>query len=248
MSDHANDPKSVQRLDKVLASAGIGSRKDVRRIIRSGRVSVSGERVDDPTRGIIPAEVVVAVDGTPIRTGPITVMLNKPSGLVTATKDPGHRTVLELFPPALARRLFPAGRLDKDTEGLLILTDDGQLCHRLISPNHGVEKEYVASLDGSLSPEVIERFAEGIVLKDGYTTRPARLRAIDSGPPGIASVTIAEGKYHQVKRMFAANGLRVTSLKRLRIGALRLPEELPSGKYRHLTPAEVDQLFEPAES
>ncbi len=235
--------RRAERLDKVLAQAGVGSRKEVRQIIRDGRVSVADVVTRDPAYAVDAADESLAVDGQPVQVGSVTMLLNKPSGLITATRDPKQRTVLDLFPPALARRIFPAGRLDKDTEGLLILTDDGELCHRLISPNHSVEKEYLVTLDGALQPGIHVRFAEGIVLGDGYTTRPARLETVEPGPPGVASVTLTEGKYHQVKRMFAACGLQVTALKRVRIGALRLPEELPPGRYSRLTQIEIDQLF-----
>lgn len=231
-----------QRLDKLLAAAGLGSRKDVRHLIRAGRVQVDGVVVDDPSHRVRPAESRIEVDREPIVAGSVTMMLNKPQGVITATRDSQTRTVLDLFPADLARRLFPAGRLDKDTEGLLVLTDDGDLCHRLISPRHGVEKEYLASLDGPVPAALATLFAEGVLLEDGYKTRPARLVA-DPHDPSRARVTITEGKYHQVKRMFAANGLKVTALRRLRIGALHLDESLAPGAYRRLTNAELDLLF-----
>src|SRR5690606_31441889 len=142
-----------------------------------------------------------------------------------------------------ARRLFPAGRLDKDTEGLLILTSDGDLCHRLISPRHGVEKEYLVEVDGTIAPHLVEAFARGVLLDDGYVTLPARLEVLHPGPGGRARVTLKEGKYHQIKRMFAAFGLAVTALRRVRMGSLSLDPRLRPGQYRALQPEEVELLL-----
>jgi len=234
----------TERLDKVLASLGIGSRKEVRALIKQGRVRIDGEVALDPARRLAAGTARIEVDGRALVPGTMTFMLNKPKGVVTATTDPVHRTVLDLFPAALARRLFPAGRLDKDTEGLLILTSDGDLCHRLISPRYGVEKEYLVHVDGVLSPSLVELFAKGVELKDGTVTLPARLEIEHPGPGGVARVTIVEGKYHQVKRMFGAMGLSVTALKRIRIGGLTLDLALEPGDYRELSRAEVDLLFQ----
>ena len=232
-----------QRLDKVLAAAGLGSRKQVRTLVRSGRVTVAGRVERDPSTHVSMHEVI-AVDGVPLVRDSMTFMLAKPAGYVCAVRDARHPTVLDLFPPQWRSRLFPAGRLDKDTEGLLIVTDDGPLCHRLISPRFGIEKEYVARLDGAIPPGLPEAFAQGVVLDDGYRTLPARLCILEAGPPAVAALTLTEGKYHQVKRMFAAFGLKVTELKRVRIGALRLDERLSPGEFRRLTPAEVDLLLQ----
>lgn len=234
--------KGTERLDKALAAAGVGSRKEVRALVRAGRVTLSGRVERDPSVHVRTDRDVIAIDGVPLARGPMTFMLAKPAGYVTAAWDAHHRTVLDLFPPAWRRRLFPAGRLDKDTEGLLIVTDDGQLCHRLISPRSGIEKEYVAHLDGAIPAGLPEAFSQGVLLDDGYRTLPARLRILDAGPPAVAALTLVEGKYHQVKRMFAAFGLEVTALSRVRIGALRLDERLRPGEYRRLTPAEVELL------
>lgn len=235
------------RLDRLLAQAGLGSRRDVRRIIQQGRVAVNGETQRDPGRHVRPGQDDVTVDGRPLDgepAGPVTLMLNKPRGVITATRDALAPTVLDLLPASLARRVFPAGRLDKDTEGLLILTDDGQLCHRLISPRHGVEKEYEVVVDGPLSGELVERFAAGLHLADGYVTRPAELAIVRPEAPGEARVILTEGRYHQVKRMFAAVGLRVVALRRERIGGLRLDPSLAPGEYRFLTASEVRSLLE----
>lgn len=235
-------PKS-ERLDKVLASAGIGSRREVRQWIREGRVTVDGNPARDPGLQVLPSHAVIEVDGQAVSVGSVTLMLNKPRGVITATADRNHATVADLLPPALARRLVPVGRLDKDTEGLLIMTDDGALCHRIISPRHGVEKEYLAVVDGPIPPHLAEAFARGVQLDDGYVTRPALLQVVEPGPPGVARVTVTEGKYHQVRRMFAAFGLTVTALRRLRIGSLVLDDALAPGEFRRLRPEELPLLL-----
>jgi len=245
VAEHGGLPRPV-RLDRVLAEAGLGTRRDARTLIKRGRVSVNGVTVRDPGRHIRPNIDQVAVDGRALETGaedPVTLMLNKPRGVITATRDAAARTVLDLLPAAVARKVVPAGRLDKDTEGLLILTEDGQLCHRLISPRHAVEKEYWARLDGSVSPSLVEAFAAGVRLDDGYVTLPARLVIERVEQPGEARVVVTEGKYHQIKRMFAAFGLRVTALRRLRIGSLWLDPALAPGEYRPLTGDEIQLLL-----
>ncbi len=235
----------TQRLDKVLAATGMGTRKEVRDLIKRGRVTVEGATVTDPATHVRPGLAQIQVDGKPIRIGPLVLMLNKPAGVVTARSDRRHRTVLDLLPPELGRRLFPVGRLDKDTEGLLLLTDDGALCHALISPRHAVEKEYLAKVDGALPPDLPAAFAAGVRLDDGYVTRPARLTVLEPGPPGVARVVVTEGKFHQIKRMFAAFGLTVTYLRRLRVGGLWLDETLPPGGYRFLSGEELALLLPP---
>lgn len=245
ITEHGGLPHPV-RLDRVLAEAGLGSRRDVRALIKRGRVAVNGVTERDPSRHIRPHIDRVTVDGVALNTGagdPVTLMLNKPRGVITATRDPVARTVLDLLPPELARKVVPAGRLDKDTEGLLILTEDGQLCHRLISPRHGVEKEYWVRLDGALDAALVDAFAAGVRLDDGYVTLPARLVIERAETPAEARVVVTEGKYHQIKRMFAAFGLRVTALRRLRIGSLWLDPALAPGEYRPLRPAEVELLL-----
>lgn len=235
--------KGIQRIDRVIAASGKGSRKEVRQWIKAGRVTIDGKEVLDPGTRIDWESASIELDGEPLEAGPLTFMLNKPRGVVTARSDPHLPTVLDLFPKAVARRVFPAGRLDKETEGLLIVTDDGKLCHRLISPKHHVEKEYDVQVDGTLSSELPEAFHKGVLLKDGYKTLPAQLTIVTSGPNGRARVTLREGKYHQVRRMFAAFGLKVTGLKRIRIGGLMLDPELSPGEYRRLAQHEKELLF-----
>ena len=235
--------ENTERLDKIVAASGAGTRRQVREWIREGRVTVDGRVVTDPgQRGPVPG-AGVALDGTPLVTGSVTLMLNKPQGVITATADARHTTVVDLLPEGWRRRLVPAGRLDRDTEGLIILTDDGDLCHRIISPRHGVEKEYVVEVDGPLPPHLAAVFAEGVVLEDGYRTLPAHLVPVRIEAPGIARVTVTEGKYHQIKRMFAAHGLRVRALRRIRIGSLSLDPDLPPGGYRLLNDREKAALL-----
>lgn len=234
------------RLDKILADAGVGSRKVVRQIVLAGRVTVDGQVVLDPGLRVFVEESYVELDGQAVRTGEITLMLNKPAGVITATHDHSHTTVIDLVDLSVAKKLIPVGRLDKDTEGLMILTTDGQLCHQVISPRKGIEKEYIAEVTGVLPPDLSERFANGVHLRDGTVTKPAQYRYLSPGThEGSArvSLTITEGKYHQVKRMFAACGLHVVRLQRIRIGSLTLDENLAPGEYRELTRDEIQRLL-----
>ena len=169
-------------------------------------------------------------------------MLNKPAGVITASRDERHDTVLELFPEKLRRGLFAVGRLDKDTEGLLLVTDDGALSHALMSPTRHVSKVYEAEIDGELVPEAAERFASGLTLRDGTECRPATLEQL---PDGRVRVTLHEGKYHQVKRMIAACGATVTYLKRVQLGNVRLDESLAPGEFRELAAEELASLRPP---
>ncbi|MFZ5816392.1 MAG: pseudouridine synthase [Bacillota bacterium] len=233
-----------ERLDKVLGHMGVGSRKELKGMIKAGRVLVDGQVARDPGISVDPAAVQIAVDGQVLAYQKhFWVLLHKPGGVITATDDPRQRTVLDVLPPELKHReLFPVGRLDKDTEGLLLLTTDGELGHRLLSPRWHVPKRYLARVDGPLSPADAEAFAAGVELEDGYVTMPGRLEI--TGPQeGI--VTIHEGKYHQVKRMFEARGRRVLYLKRLSMGPLTLGD-LPYGQARPLTAAEVAALYDSA--
>ena len=166
-------------------------------------------------------------------------MLNKPMGVITASRDERHDTVLELFPDELRRGLFAVGRLDKDTEGLLLITDDGALSHALMSPNRHVEKEYEAVVDGVLAADAVLRFEQGMTLRDGTECKPAKLEILETEPELRVRVTLKEGKYHQVKRMVAAAGNRVEALQRIAFGALRLPEDLACGKWRWLSGPDV---------
>jgi len=231
------------RLDKYLAKCGLGTRTEVRGIIRAGAVAVDGKAAKDPSLNIESGIAAVTVDGSPLTYSEYHYfMLNKPAGVISATRDRLHSTVLDLMPPEyLHLDLFPVGRLDKDTEGLLLITDDGQLGHRLLSPRKHVPKTYRAIIDGPVDGKDIDQFARGIQLSD-FTTLPARLEIVEAGPQCLVEITIYEGKFHQVKRMFHAVGKEVLHLKRIAMGSLLLDQDLAPGEIRQLRPAELDLL------
>lgn len=232
----------MERLDKRLAATGKWSRKEARELIRAGRASVDGLPCREPDRKV-DGSAAVAVDGTPLPSaGPVYLMLHKPAGVVSSTDDPREETVLSLLPEEYRKMgLFPAGRLDKDTEGLLLLTNDGPLAHRLLSPRYHVDKVYYAQVDGALDEDDVRAAAEGVMLADGYVCLPARLEPLEGGR--AAYITLREGKYHQVKRMLAARGKPVRYLKRIAFGPLKLDDSLPKGGWRALKLPEIDALF-----
>ena len=228
----------MMRLDKFLSEAGVASRKELKTIIRQGRVSVNGTPAKKPEDKVDENKDTVTLDGTAVKLrGQIVLMLHKPCGFVTSTEDPRDRVVMELLPEEY-QDLFPVGRLDKDTEGLLLLTNDGDLCHRLTSPRHQVEKEYFAETDGEVDEQDVAAFAEGIELRDGTKCLPAFLRKV----PGGCMVVVREGKYHQVRRMLASRGKPVTYLRRQREGGICLGD-LKKGEFRLLTLEEVGKLL-----
>lgn len=231
----------MERLDKLLASTGRWSRKEVKDLVRTGRVKVNGKAALKPEEKYA-RQAVITVDGEPVCCGGLYyLMLHKPGGYISATDDPKQQTVLELLPEHLRRvGLFPAGRLDKDTEGLLLLTNDGVLAHELLSPKKHVDKTYFVRVDGRLNQEDVRAFADGMTLADGYTCLSAGLELLDA--PEEALVTLREGKYHQIKRMLAARGKPVVYLKRLTMGPLKLDENLEPGQWRELTAEEKRSL------
>ena len=231
----------LSRLDKLLADSGHFTRSEARNAIRDGRVRVNGEIVRKPELKY-DAEGKIMADGALLNCAARRYfMLYKPEGVLSATDDPRQKTVLDLLTPEIRRLgLFPVGRLDKDTTGLLLLTNDGDFAHRVISPKQHVPKRYRAKLDGALSAEDVAAFADGIVLCDGTKCLPARL---ELPAPDEGLVIVYEGKYHQVKRMFAARGRTVTALHREQIGSLPLDESLRPGEYRELLPDEVDKAL-----
>jgi 16S rRNA pseudouridine516 synthase len=234
-----------ERLDKVLGHVGIGTRREAKEMIKARRVKIDGVVATDPSLQVDPAAQQVEVDGAPVGyQRHFHVLMHKPPGVITATEDPRKQTVMDVLAPEFKkwRSLAPVGRLDKDTEGLLLLTTDGELTHRLLSPKWHVDKTYFVRVDKPLDPADVPAFAAGIVLEDGYECMPARLELTG---PDEAMVTIQEGKYHQVKRMFLARGKRVIYLKRLRMGPLELGD-LPLGEARALTEAEVAELYDSA--
>lgn len=232
------------RLDKFLRDQGIATRSEIKEYIRKGLVRVNDDTVKDPGTHIDSDSDKVYVNGELINYKKfVYYMLNKPRGVITATEDNKENTVLDLFPEDIRRRnVFPAGRLDKDTEGLLIITNDGIFAHNLMSPKKHVKKLYEAVLDCFPGDRAIDVFAVGVVLDDGYKSLPAKLEFLQKQGKVIARVEIFEGKFHQVKRMFKAVGANVLFLKRLRIGGLWLDEALKPGEYRELSQQELDLL------
>jgi 16S rRNA pseudouridine516 synthase len=237
------------RLEKLLAHTGHGTRSEIKRMMKTGSVSVNGRPVKDGGMQVDPNQDQITVDGEIIRYREfIYVMLNKPQGFISATEDSREQTVLDLLEPEY--RIFdpfPVGRLDKDTEGLLLLTNDGKLAHNLLSPKKHVPKTYFAEVEGSVTDEDKRAFLAGVTLDDGYVTMPAKLEILKSGNPAAGEVskielTIMEGKFHQVKRMFQAVGKQVVFLKRISMGPLLLDEHLAAGSYRELTDEELRQL------
>lgn len=233
----------ILRLDKFLKDQGIAVRSEARELIRKGLVTVNDDIVKDPGIHVNTEEDIIKVRGVPILYRQfVYYMLNKPKGVITATEDKTLKTVLDLLPDEIRRRdVFPVGRLDKDTEGLLLITNDGAFAHNLLSPKKGVKKLYEAVLDSYPGEEAIKKFEEGVYIGDNYTALPAKLEYV-SKDPVRALVEIYEGKYHQVKRMFKAVGATVLELKRLKMGDVCLDPSLKPGEFRELTPEEISQL------
>jgi 16S rRNA pseudouridine516 synthase len=232
----------MERLDKLLAGTGKWSRREVKALVRQGLVRVDGRLAASAEDKLDPAAAIITVAGETVALHRFTyVMLHKPAGVLTATEDRKQPTVLDLLPPELRRiGLAPVGRLDKDTEGLLLLTNDGELAHRLLSPKYHVDKRYLARVDGELSAADAEAFARGMTLGDGLECLPAGLEVL---PDRVCVVTLREGKFHQVKRMLAARGAPVLYLKRLSMGPLTLDDSLAAGAYRLLRAEEISALY-----
>lgn len=229
------------RIDKVLGLTGV-SRSEAKKWIAAGRVEVDGRTVRDPGAQARPEQV--ALDGRPVQVEvEVYLMVNKPQGVVTATEDRKLPTVMDLLPEKYQRRkIGPVGRLDRDVTGLVLMTTDGELAHRLISPKWKAEKTYRARCQGRLTRTEVDRFRQGVELSD-FTARPAQLEILDAGDEmSTALVTLTEGKFHQVKRMFAACDHPLDRLERLRIGCVALDSDLPEGGFRPLTQTEIDGL------
>ncbi len=228
------------RLDKLLTRLGEASRSGCRELLKTGRVRVNGETVASGAFSV-PEGALVTLDGRPLDCRlDRYLMMNKPAGVLTAREDARQKTVMDLLPPVYASlECMPVGRLDKDTTGLLLLTTDGELAHRLISPARHVDKVYEARVEGALEQKDVEAFAEGIPLGD-FTALPARLEIL---APDVGLATVREGKFHQVKRMFGAVGKPVLALRRLRFGPLSLDEALQPGDYRELNEEEIAALY-----
>ena len=231
------------RLDKYLADMGIGTRTEVKKLIRQGRVKVGDVVVKAPEQKIDTATQKVFCEGQEVGYEEYEYyMLNKPTGYVSATTDAKDKTVLDLITDKKRKDLFPVGRLDKDTEGLLLITNDGDLAHRLLAPKKHVDKLYYARVEGIVTEEDAKAFAEGVSIGEDEITRPAVLEILKSDEISEIHLTIQEGKFHQVKRMFEAVGKKVIYLKRLSMGTLRLDENLKLGEYRALTEEELKHL------
>ena len=238
----------MKRLDKFLVEMSVASRSTIKDMAKKGRITVNGQIVKASDTKIDESADVVAVDGQVIAFSSTEYfMLNKPAGVITATLDKKARTVLDLLDERTRNDLFPVGRLDKDTEGLLLITNDGDLAHRLLAPKKHVDKVYYADIRGVVTDEHIRQFASGLTLSDGTAVMPGELVILDvDSTAGTSSIrlTIHEGKFHQVKRMFEAVGTEVTYLKRLSMGPLSLDENLLPGEYRRLTDEEINMLKE----
>lgn len=238
------------RIDKLLANYGFGTRKEVKELIKSGNVEIDNKIINDPGTQLNPQIQLVKVNGNIIKYRQyVYIMMNKPQGFISATEDSRERTVLDLLPEEL--RIFnpaPVGRLDKDTEGLMLLTNDGQLAHRIISPKNHIPKKYYAHIKGIVTNSDILEFKKGIVLDDGYKTMSSELRILVGDDISQIEVTIFEGKFHQVKRMFAALDKGVVYLKRLSIGSLFLDEGLELGEFRELSEEELNSLLHHGEN
>lgn len=235
----------MERLDKVLANLGCGTRKEVKEFCKKGKVLVNGELVKDSSSKIDPEKDIIEFDGETLNYRKfIYILMNKPEGVVSATFDNYDETVIDILDPEYqVFDPFPVGRLDKDTVGLLLITNDGELNHKLISPKNHVDKVYFAQIDKKVNEDDIAKFEKGIVLDDGYQCMPAKLEILQATEDGSdVKVTIQEGKFHQVKRMFEAVDKTVVYLRRISFGPLQIDEDLDEGCYRELTEEEVNIL------
>ena len=235
------------RLDKFLVACAVGSRTEVKNFLKSGRVTVNGKKEKSAKLQINEGTDEIHFDGQKLDYEEfVYYMMNKPQGVISATEDPKHKTVLDLMDDyARAKEVFPVGRLDIDTHGLLLLTNDGKLAHALLSPKRHVDKTYLAQVNGIMTDEDIETFAQGIPLKD-FTCQPAKLELVSidrEKNQSLVRVTIAEGKFHQVKRMVAYCGKEVVDLQRLTMGTLTLDEDLKRGEWRRLSKEELEGLL-----
>lgn len=231
------------RLDKFLSNMGIGTRTEVKRMIGKGLVTVNDEVIRKVGYSINESKDLVAFDGHLINfVEHVYLIMNKPAGVITARHDDMHQTVMDLIQGYGNRKLFPVGRLDKDTEGMLLITDDGEFNHQLMAPKKHVTKTYYVEVKGQVLEEHVGLFQKGITLDDGYLCQPAALEIITSGEISMVHLTISEGKYHQVKRMFKSLNMTVQYLKRIAIGSLTLAPDLHIGDYREMTEAELKKI------
>lgn len=235
---------SLMRLDKYLAQMGLGTRSEVKKLLKGGSVTVNGLAEKSPDRKLDPGQDLVCAGGRTLSFRKfVGLMLNKPSGCITATDDNRQRTVMDYIEHDRKRELFPVGRLDIDTEGLLLLVNDGELAHRLLSPKHHVDKTYFVRTEGRVTQEDARAFADGVEIGEKRPTLPAKLEIIKSDECSESLLTICEGKFHQVKRMFEVRGKHVCYLKRISMGGITLDESLAPGQWRELTEAEERLLY-----
>ena len=228
------------RIDKVLSNIGCGSRAEIKKYCKQSLIKVNGKVVSNPGLQVDPENDEIIFDGEVVKYREfVYIMLNKPDGVVSATYDPHKETVIDLVSEYAKQKVFPVGRLDIDTEGLLLITNDGMLCHELLSPIKHVDKKYYVEFSGEFKEEYYQAFENGITLDDGYVTLPGKINIIGDNK---AEVTIHEGKFHQVKRMFLALNMEVTYLKRISFGSLVLDNTLKLGDYRLLSEKEVEDL------
>ena len=238
----------MMRIDKFLSQTGVATRSQARKLIKQGKVMVDGKPVKTPKLKIDESQTAGELEGKQIVFQRyFYYLLNKPQGVITATRDKSQRTVLDLLKAEDRREdIFPVGRLDKDTTGLLLLTNNGDLAHEMLSPRHHVEKTYRALISGLADAKTQAAFKKGLVLRDGLHTQPAKLeieRTDQQKEESLVKTTITEGKYHQIKRMFAACGMHVVKLERIAMGSLVLDDKkLPAGRYRELTEKEIEGL------
>ena len=234
------------RLDKYLSDMGVGTRSELKKDIRKGGAIVDGEVVKDPGHSVGPSSRVVFRGAAVVYEEFVYYMMNKPAGVISASEDGREATVIDLIAEPKRKDLFPVGRLDRDTEGLLLITNDGALSHRLLSPKHHVDKVYYAEVSGILDESDVDLFAQGLVLSDGLECMPADLKILSVSEDEYSSeaeITIREGKFHQVKRMFSSVGAEVSYLKRLSMGPLTLDPDLEPGEYRRLADNELKALL-----
>ena len=234
----------MERLDKIIANSGTLSRKEVHRLIKSGAVSVNGITTKDRGFCIDPETAEIKINGQAVSLEKyVYIMLNKPEGVVSATKDPTEKTVVDLVPTELKKKnLFPAGRLDRNTTGFVLITDNGDFAHKILSPKNHIEKTYEARLAERIGEESLKKVAEGITLGDGTECLPAKVKVLEDGENPLIEIKICEGKYHQIKRMFAAVGNAVIELKRVKMGQLPLDENLAPGECKILSKEEVELI------
>lgn len=236
----------LERIDKILASQNVGSRKEVQALIRKGVIKVNGEVIRKKDVKINPEKDEIKIMDEVLKFSKyMYIMMNKPAGVISASRDPKLKTVIDLVPNNFKRKdLFPAGRLDRDTEGLLIITNDGDLAHRILLPKKKIYKTYMAIIDSEVTDKTVKAFKEGIKFEDGTVCLPADLKILKSEVNSLVEVKICEGKFHQIKKMFISVGMKVIYLKRVKIGNLMLDNNLNYGECKQLNKEDIEKIFQ----